>query len=420
MAHREKGELQMKRGLHKFAALILLSVLMVNMTGGMLSAEAKTVDVIPGRYRLSEEQMAIADQWQGMDESMLRKVMDKAAAGRRVTIAVLGGSITRGKISNGSSDDEIKEHLSYAQYFQKWWEKSFPKAEIRFVNAGIGSTDSYLGIHRVRKDVLEEKPDLVLVEFAVNDMKTDWFECVYENLVRRLLEAEKRPAVLLLFTATISGFSCQKRQARVGMHYGLPMLSYRDVMKDLIREKTYTQKQLSGDRVHPSALGHAVIGEILQRYLNEIRQKPQSEITRVAPTSSYLTQKKYKNASILDSTTLNVTSLGSFERSKVLRRYCNDFTCKRGSGNMSFTVRCKNLGLMYLAQTDGKGGQFNVYVDGKWVAKVDADYSSGTHIYCKTQECFSSDRVKNHTVRIIKSGVSTGSELTVLGVLVSD
>lgn len=46
---------------------------------------------------------------------------------------------------------------------------TFPEDDFEFVNAGIGGTDSYLGVHRVNKGVLEYEPDLVLVEFSVND-----------------------------------------------------------------------------------------------------------------------------------------------------------------------------------------------------------------------------------------------------------
>ena len=45
-----------------------------------------------------------------------------------------------------------------------------------FINVGIGATDSYLGVHRVTADVLDKEPNLVLVEFAVNDSNTNFYK----------------------------------------------------------------------------------------------------------------------------------------------------------------------------------------------------------------------------------------------------
>ena len=45
----------------------------------------------------------------------------------------------------------------------------FPDTEFEFTNAGIASTCSHTGAFRLPRDVLAYKPDLLLVEFAVND-----------------------------------------------------------------------------------------------------------------------------------------------------------------------------------------------------------------------------------------------------------
>ena len=95
--------------------------------------------------------------------------MNKAADGEPVTIACIGGSITQGTISSGEDDSALAFRKCYADIFFQWWEDSYPDTEFTFINAGIGATDSYLGVHRVRQDVLDADPDLVLVEFSVND-----------------------------------------------------------------------------------------------------------------------------------------------------------------------------------------------------------------------------------------------------------
>ena len=75
--------------------------------------------------------------------------------GKDVRIAYFGGSITA---QNGWRVQSL-------DYFRKL----FQNAEISQINAAIGGTGSDLGVFRLDADVLAHKPDLVFVEFAVND-----------------------------------------------------------------------------------------------------------------------------------------------------------------------------------------------------------------------------------------------------------
>ena len=104
---------------------------------------------------VSEELYLSADQWASCDDAALAAVMRKAEAGEPVTIACIGGSITQGTISNGTDDSQVSPKKSYADIYFSWWEQTFPDTEFTFINAGIGATDSYIGVHRVQKDVLD-------------------------------------------------------------------------------------------------------------------------------------------------------------------------------------------------------------------------------------------------------------------------
>ncbi len=85
----------------------------------------------------------------------LGNVMAKLAAGAEVRVAYLGGSITA---QNGWRPKTLR-----------WLQQRYPKAKISEINAAIGGTGSDLGVFRYQQDVLRHKPDLVFVEFAVND-----------------------------------------------------------------------------------------------------------------------------------------------------------------------------------------------------------------------------------------------------------
>lgn len=370
---------------------------------------------------VSDDEMAKADLWTKVtDNAALAAVMRKAAAGEKVTIACIGGSITQGTISNGADDADVGFKTCYADIFHQWWTETFPDTEIEFINAGIGATNSYLGVHRVQEDVLDYNPDLVLVEFSVNDDGVSSAEVSYDNLVRRIYEAESSPAVLLLFMGQANGSTAQDTHVRIGYNYMTPMVSYINVIKDMMETGVFTAKQLSGDVTHPSALGHAIVGEILWKYMNNVNAYRDTYEEPAAFDEKPVTRDKYTNAQILDSKSITPDDLGDFAESNKFGRYPNDWTCEAGEGNLTFTVTCKNLGIMYYCTTNGQSGQFEVYVDGEKVSTLDADFSGGWGNYAETAEVYTSDEAAEHTVVIKKAAASTGDVFTVLGLLVSE
>lgn len=374
---------------------------------------------LPAGY-VTERQMQLACPWSGMNEAPLFNVMRKAENGQKVTIAFIGGSITKGTMSKGTRDESMNKKLTYVDYFTNWWYKTFPRADLRFVNAGISATDSYLGVHRVQKDVLDKQPDLVLVEFAVNDQKTAYHKQAYENLIRKIMASSSRPAVMLLFMAKLNGWSCQLQQAQIGLHYRLPMISYGNVMKDMINQGIYTMEELSGDAIHPSALGYAVAGEILVRYLDRIQQMALGQAAYKKEPESYVTSRKYTSARVLTCKDIKIQKMGTFEASSKSSVFKNNLTSASGNGELTFTVTARNIGLVFAQQINGRGGQFDVYVDGKKTAIIDADNSGGRHNKPGSVPCYSSSTKKTHTVRIVRNKKSKGHALTIYAVLVSN
>ncbi|MDE6387793.1 MAG: hypothetical protein K2L82_08330 [Lachnospiraceae bacterium] len=376
-----------------------------------LSACAPLTDYV------SEDCMSLADMWASCDDTALAAVMNKAANGEPVTIACIGGSITQGTISSGTTDSELESKKCYADIFFQWWKDTYPDTDFTFINAGIGATDSYLGVHRVQQDVLDESPDFVLVEFSVNDGTSSTDKRNYDNLVRRILLSESSPAAMLLFMGQTDGYSAQDIHALIGFNYQLPMVSYINVINEMMQENTYTAKQLSGDTTHPSALGHAIAGEILWKYLNDVYSQRESYGTPKPFTQKAVTTDVYLDSEIIDSTALAPTELGTFEESSVFEAFPNDYTSTEGDGGLTFSVNCKRLGILYYRTTDGSGGQFEVYVDGEYVYTLDADFTGGWGNYADAAEVFVSDDASEHTILIKKSPNSSGNTFTLLGVL---
>ena len=77
---------------------------------------------------------------------------------------------------------------------------------IHYVKAGVGGTPSELGMLRYHRDVCRDgavEPDIVVVEFAVNDLGDETQGECYDSLVRMILGAKNAPAVILLTVFTV-------------------------------------------------------------------------------------------------------------------------------------------------------------------------------------------------------------------------
>ena len=299
-------------------------------------------------------------------------------------------------------------------------EKAFPKTEVNYINAGIGATNSYLAVHRVDKDLLAHKPDVVIVEFSVNDSDTTFFRNTYEDLVRKILKADNNPAVISLYMTMEDGTSAQTQHMYVGFHYDLPRISYRQAVLAEMEEGSLAWKEISPDNIHPNDKGHAIVGEIMWNFFNSVYLRmdtidDEPEYIIKDPLSS----EAYANASILDSETIEPKQMGSFKKGNIFDRFNNNWFTDSGEEPIIFDVTAKNIGIMYYKTTNGTGGQYEIYIDGEYNKTLDADFSGGWGNYAETTEVYSSKEVKTHTIEIRKSDTSTGDFFAVLGLLIS-
>lgn len=97
----------------------------------------------------------------------IRHTASLLGAGKPVTIGYFGSSITEGY---GASDPAT---TSWRARTTRYLRERFPGSAVTEINAAIGGTGSDLGAFRCSEDLLSKNPDLVFVEFAVNDHEAD-------------------------------------------------------------------------------------------------------------------------------------------------------------------------------------------------------------------------------------------------------
>ncbi|MBI5830684.1 MAG: SGNH/GDSL hydrolase family protein [Armatimonadetes bacterium] len=195
------------------------------------------------------------------DFARLHRVFQAATRGGEFTFGVIGGSITA-----GASATSVEAR--YSGYVLRWLSAHFPQAKWTLVNAGIGATGTNYGCLRAQRDLLSKAPDLVITEYAVNDGNTQEHAETYEGLLRQILTSPKQPAVVMLFMMANGGGNAQEWQSKLGKHYGLPMLSYRDMLWPEIEAKRMAWSDISPDSVHPNDVGQAYTGNLINTLLD--------------------------------------------------------------------------------------------------------------------------------------------------------
>lgn len=91
-----------------------------------------------------------------------------------VTIVCLGDSVTHGCFNSkldrhGRVDTDYIASLSYARKLENQLYKLYPVAAANVINAGIGGDSATGALERFDRDVTRYSPDVVVVNFALND-----------------------------------------------------------------------------------------------------------------------------------------------------------------------------------------------------------------------------------------------------------
>lgn len=205
-----------------------------------------------------------------IDLTRIRECMRRADEGRELTIAFFGGSITQGCAAS-------VHEKTYSYRVFEWWKRTFPKAEFRYVNAGIGGTTSHFGAARIVPDLLMYQPDLAVIDFSVNDGADDFFQETYEGILRRILEWKSKPAVLVLNHVFYdTGKNAQQYHNAAADWYHVPHVSMRDTLYRKVEAGEYAMEELTGDALHPNDRGHELVAEEIIAFFRKVWEETQA------------------------------------------------------------------------------------------------------------------------------------------------
>lgn len=305
----------------------------------------------------------------------LKNLMKRAANGESLVIGFLGGSITQGSLSS-------TPETCYAYLVYEWWKKTFPNAAFSFVNGGIGGTTSHYGGARAWKDVLCYRPDIVTVDFSVNDDANEFFEETYEGTLRRLLAAPSAPAVVVLNNVFYdTGKNAQDYHNRIADHYGIPHVSIKDTIYPDVESGKIVRADITPDNLHPNDKGHRLVADEICRLLDSIKAEAEEEkiageniedkstkteasVLLPAP----LTENAYEYSRLIqiqdNEAILDGFLVDPIEKKGMLDIFKNGWTAAHTNDKISFEIECSCLAVQYRKSVQQPVPKAKAVIDG--------------------------------------------------------
>ena len=305
----------------------------------------------------------------------LKNLMKRAPNGEALVIGFLGGSITQGSLSSTPKN-------CYAYLVYEWWKKSFPNAAFSFVNGGIGGTTSHYGGARAWKDVLCYRPDIVTVDFSVNDDANEFFEETYEGTLRRLLAAPSAPAVVVLNNVFYdTGKNAQDYHNRIADHYGIPHVSIKDTVYPDVESGKIVRADITPDNLHPNDKGHRLVADEICKLLDSIKAeveeetiageniegkstKTEASVLLPAP----LTENAYEHSRLIqiqdNEAILDGFLVDPIEKKGMLDIFKNGWTAAHTNDKISFEIECSCLAVQYRKSVQQPVPKAKAVIDG--------------------------------------------------------
>lgn len=344
----------------------------------------------------------------------------KAKKGGAVKVAYLGGSITAAQ--------------GWRIFTREWLTQQFPQTQFTEINAAIGGTGSELGVFRLDHDVLQYQPDLMFVEFAVNDGGADPAQIwkAMEGIVRQTWSSFPKCDICFVYTFRV-GYEKELSQGllpraasadeKIAQYYGIPSINMAlrtvqiaDQGKLIYKAdpdsaeakaaKAKGQTVFSKDGVHPVEAGHRIYTEVISQAMEDWSQSKKTALDHSKKLANSFTPAHWQAAQMvaIDPAMLH----GDWKKLPADHILSRKFTKRLGQlweadtpgQSLSFRFRGSTVKLYDLVGPDG--GQVIITIDGvqqkKLIPRFDS-YCIG-HRIATLNIASGLDPQKIHTIKV--------------------
>lgn len=331
----------------------------------------------------------------------LKRCMTRGAAGEKLVIGYLGGSITMGSVA--TVQEKCFAYLSHL-----WWKEKFPKAQVEFVNAGIGATTSQFAVARVEEDLLVYQPDVVFIEFTVNDDTSEHFKETYEGLLRKVYGHDSKPAVITLQNAFYhDGVSAEAIHTPVAKYYDLPIVSFKKGVVERVMAGDIVESDITSDHLHPNDKGHALLADVVRFYLDKVYEEchlftdceMECNIPLPLTLNRYETSKRFRNNNLQIRESHGFVADTSVQE-HITHIFRNGWEISAAGAFMEVEIEATCLSIQYRRTMQHPAPSMRVLVDGKDVTVLNGEFDETWGDLIALETIFEEEVSKKHTLRL--------------------
>lgn len=191
----------------------------------------------------------------------------------KLTVVYFGSSVSSGYGSKNSEESSMRALMS------KWLDDTFPNADITHFNSTISAGGSMLGAFRCVHDVCALDPDLVFIEFSINDVYSyttyDNAKVYYESIIRQIKEGSPDCEIVMLYptdqTHIRENATALYDQAlaaeEIAAYYKIPSINLAGSIAeafDYTNDSEWAKYFI--DIVHPTDSGYALYFDIIKEF----------------------------------------------------------------------------------------------------------------------------------------------------------
>ena len=177
--------------------------------------------------------------------------------------------------------DSITAAYTYGRYIETFFLLRRPDLDLTFINVGIGGHSALDGLNRLDRDVLVHRPTVVVINFGMNDAgypSNSPHAAFIQNIqtmlarlreggVKRIIWVEPTPANIAGVTPPSKLIDRQKQLERLvsamqaqAVDVDVLKVQWQQPLKNALALTALSPDvKLIPDRIHPSALGHALM-----------------------------------------------------------------------------------------------------------------------------------------------------------------
>lgn len=252
-------------------------------------------------------------------------------------------------------------------------------------NYGYSCFHTHLGIALLDQVLAELTPDIIALEYAVNNSYDLDFAASFEGMIQKLLQTNPAASIFIICTCDEHGYSCESYMAEIARHYNLPVISLSKAL-NFGQNHNFMWRDYSADHCHPTQNGQQLIADCIWRLFTETKEHPPTSMVTpmtsnnplmIEQQSNFFSPKQpcfsndYANATFYPAH--KVTQLGGFKLLAGKEPFCTTIAHVPGDGRpMHWTVSCKRAYLLYEQSCDEKSaGRIEVQIASSKALTID-------------------------------------------------